>query len=166
MIIIITILNLVCFSLWQRDEADGEIYLHRCLRVEEFDADKNYGLQLHVRTCQKSVNKSWKMKNIPNVSRTSVIDLQMHDGLVTLSAMTSRIRRNWIDTLRRRISFRDSAESIQYDQTEGKNKCRESISGEFHKNISGKRGLFLDKTINTIFKTIKGVIFITIKHIL
>lgn len=69
----------------ERDEADGEIYLHHCLRVEEFDADKNYGLQLHMR-----------------------------DGLVTLSAMTSRIRRNWIDTLRRRISFRDSAESIQH----------------------------------------------------
>ncbi|XP_042573276.1 uncharacterized protein LOC109091784 isoform X1 [Cyprinus carpio] len=69
----------------ERDEADGEIYLRHCLRVEEFDADKNYGLQLHMR-----------------------------DGLVTLSAMTSRIRRNWIDTLRRRISFRDSAESIRY----------------------------------------------------
>ncbi|XP_051558236.1 filaggrin-like isoform X2 [Myxocyprinus asiaticus] len=71
----------------ERDEADGEIYLYHCLRVEEFDADKNYGLQLHMR-----------------------------DGLVTLSTMTSRIRRNWIDILRRRISFRDSAESIQYDR--------------------------------------------------
>ncbi|XP_026105147.1 TRIO and F-actin-binding protein-like isoform X1 [Carassius auratus] len=69
----------------ERDEADGEIYLRHCLRVEEFDADKNYGLQLHMR-----------------------------HGLVTLSAMTSRIRRNWIDTLRRRISFRDSAESIRH----------------------------------------------------
>ncbi|XP_016139831.1 serine/arginine repetitive matrix protein 2-like [Sinocyclocheilus grahami] len=69
----------------QRDEADGEIYLRHCLRVEEFDADENYGLQLH-----------------------------MHAGLVTLSAMTSRIRRNWIDTLRRRISFRNSAESIRH----------------------------------------------------
>ncbi|XP_051561702.1 TRIO and F-actin-binding protein isoform X2 [Myxocyprinus asiaticus] len=69
----------------ERDEADGEIYLHHCLRVEEFDADKNYGLQLHMR-----------------------------DGLVTLSAMTSRIRRNWIDILRRRMSFRDSAEIIQH----------------------------------------------------
>uniref|UniRef100_A0A671PYA2 TRIO and F-actin binding protein a n=1 Tax=Sinocyclocheilus anshuiensis TaxID=1608454 RepID=A0A671PYA2_9TELE len=66
----------------ERDEADGEIYLRHCLRVEEFDADKNYGLQLHMR-----------------------------DGLVTLSAMTSRIRRNWIDTLRRRISFRNLAEN-------------------------------------------------------
>ncbi|XP_077101904.1 uncharacterized protein triobpa isoform X2 [Siphateles boraxobius] len=69
----------------ERDEADGEIYLRHCLQVEEYDADKNYGLQLHMR-----------------------------DGLVSLSAMTSRIRRNWIDTLRRRISFRDSAESIQH----------------------------------------------------
>ncbi|XP_050961790.1 myosin phosphatase Rho-interacting protein [Labeo rohita] len=66
----------------ERDEADGEIYLRHCLRVEEFDADKNYGLQLHMR-----------------------------DGLVTLSAMTSRIRRNWIDTLRR-ITSRDSTERI------------------------------------------------------
>ncbi|XP_051993037.1 TRIO and F-actin-binding protein [Xyrauchen texanus] len=69
----------------ESDEAGGEIYLHHCLRVEEFDADKNYGLQLHMR-----------------------------DGLVTLSAMTSRIRRNWIDILSRRISFRNSAESVQH----------------------------------------------------
>ncbi|KAI7811184.1 putative TRIO and F-actin-binding protein-like [Triplophysa rosa] len=67
----------------KRDDADGEIYLHHCLSVEEFDADKDYGLQLHMR-----------------------------DGLVTLSATTSRIRRNWINILRSRISFRDSAESI------------------------------------------------------
>ncbi|XP_056619048.1 TRIO and F-actin-binding protein isoform X2 [Triplophysa dalaica] len=67
----------------KRDEADGEIYLHHCLSVEEFDADKDYGLQLH-----------------------------MHDGLVTLSATTSRIRRNWINILRSRISFRGSVESI------------------------------------------------------
>lgn len=58
MIIIINILNSVCFSLWQRDEADGEIYLHHCLRVEEFDADKNYGLQLHVRTCHKCFKRT------------------------------------------------------------------------------------------------------------
>ncbi|XP_043104971.1 TRIO and F-actin-binding protein isoform X3 [Puntigrus tetrazona] len=64
----------------ERDEVDGEIYLRHCLRVEEFDADKNYGLQLHMR-----------------------------DGVVSLSAMTSRIRRNWIDTLKRKIS----AESIR-----------------------------------------------------
>ncbi|KAK2909327.1 hypothetical protein Q8A67_005164 [Cirrhinus molitorella] len=67
----------------ERDEADGKIYLRHCLRVEEFDADKNYGLQLHMR-----------------------------DGLVTLSAMTSRIRRNWIDTLRR-LASRDSTERIR-----------------------------------------------------
>nr|XP_055060267.1 TRIO and F-actin-binding protein isoform X2 [Misgurnus anguillicaudatus] len=67
----------------KRDESDGEIYLHHCLGVEEFDADKDYGLQLHMR-----------------------------DGLVTLSAMTSRIRRNWINVLRSQISYGDSAESI------------------------------------------------------
>ncbi|XP_051983062.1 zinc finger CCCH domain-containing protein 13-like [Xyrauchen texanus] len=71
----------------ERDEADGEIYLHHCLRVEEFDADKNYGLQLHMR-----------------------------DGLVNLSTKTSRIRRNWINILRRRISFRDSTESVRSDR--------------------------------------------------
>uniref|UniRef100_W5K0P1 TRIO and F-actin binding protein a n=1 Tax=Astyanax mexicanus TaxID=7994 RepID=W5K0P1_ASTMX len=49
------------------NEPDGEIDVRRCVRVVEFDADKNYGLQLH------------------------------RDGEVTLSAMTSRIRRNWID---------------------------------------------------------------------
>ncbi len=52
------------------------------------------------------------------MSQGSVIDGQMRDGPVSLSAMTSRIRRNWIDTLTRRISFRDSAESIRYDRTQ------------------------------------------------
>uniref|UniRef100_A0A3B4CGG8 PH domain-containing protein n=1 Tax=Pygocentrus nattereri TaxID=42514 RepID=A0A3B4CGG8_PYGNA len=57
-----------------RDEPDGEIDVRRCVRVVEFEADKNYGLQIHTR-----------------------------DGEVTLSAMTSRIRRNWIDILQRHI---------------------------------------------------------------
>ncbi|XP_017571969.1 TRIO and F-actin-binding protein [Pygocentrus nattereri] len=58
----------------ERDEPDGEIDVRRCVRVVEFEADKNYGLQIHTR-----------------------------DGEVTLSAMTSRIRRNWIDILQRHI---------------------------------------------------------------
>ncbi|KAG9262645.1 TRIO and F-actin-binding protein-like isoform X2 [Astyanax mexicanus] len=61
------------------NEPDGEIDVRRCVRVVEFDADKNYGLQLHTR-----------------------------DGEVTLSAMTSRIRRNWIDILQRRIRHPNS----------------------------------------------------------
>ncbi|XP_073699374.1 TRIO and F-actin-binding protein [Garra rufa] len=85
----------------ERDEADGEIYLHHCLRVEEFDADKNYGLQLHMR-----------------------------DGLVTLSAMTSRIRRNWIDTLRR-IASRDSAERIG----DRENSSSQNASSPAHHNL-------------------------------
>ncbi|KAI4880087.1 hypothetical protein NFI96_025383, partial [Prochilodus magdalenae] len=58
----------------ERDEPDGEIDVRHCVRVVEFEADKNYGLQIHTRNRE-----------------------------VTLSAMTSRIRRSWIDILQRRI---------------------------------------------------------------
>lgn len=35
--------------IYQRDGPDGEIDISSCLEVVEFEADKNYGLQIHVR---------------------------------------------------------------------------------------------------------------------
>ncbi|XP_063080258.1 TRIO and F-actin-binding protein [Engraulis encrasicolus] len=59
----------------ERDELEGELDLRLCTDIIEYDVEKNYGFQLHTR-----------------------------ESIITLSAMTSKIRRNWIDILRRNIS--------------------------------------------------------------
>ncbi|MCJ8749361.1 hypothetical protein PDJAM_G00175490, partial [Pangasius djambal] len=56
------------------DELDGEIDLRSCLKVSEFNVEKNYGFQI-----------------------------QTASGVCTLSAMTAGIRRNWIEVLRKNI---------------------------------------------------------------
>ncbi|XP_076866437.1 TRIO and F-actin binding protein b [Brachyhypopomus gauderio] len=58
----------------EKDDLDGEIDLRSCVKVSEFDVDRNYGFQI-----------------------------QTGDGVVTLSAMTAGIRRNWIEVLRKSI---------------------------------------------------------------
>ncbi|XP_031419906.1 TRIO and F-actin-binding protein [Clupea harengus] len=58
----------------ERDEPEGEIDLSSCVDVIESDVEKNYGFQVHTKA-----------------------------SVITLSAMTSRIRRNWIEILRRNI---------------------------------------------------------------
>ncbi|XP_072513627.1 TRIO and F-actin-binding protein isoform X2 [Salminus brasiliensis] len=77
----------------ESNEPDGEIDVRRCVTVVEFDADKNYGLQIHTR-----------------------------DGEVTLSAMTSRIRRNWIDVLQRRIRLTESPAITRHLDNRGSDK--------------------------------------------
>ncbi|KAG7262395.1 hypothetical protein CRUP_018319 [Coryphaenoides rupestris] len=58
----------------ENDEPDGEIDLNSCLKVSEFDVEKNYGFQIQTR-----------------------------EAVVTLSAMTAGIRRNWIEVLRKSV---------------------------------------------------------------
>ncbi|XP_016116568.1 TRIO and F-actin binding protein b [Sinocyclocheilus grahami] len=58
----------------ERDEVDGEIDLKSCVKVSEFDVEKNYGFQIQIR-----------------------------DAILTLSAMTAGIRRNWIEILRKNV---------------------------------------------------------------
>ncbi|XP_056305104.1 TRIO and F-actin binding protein b [Danio aesculapii] len=58
----------------ERDEVDGEIDLKACVKVSEFDVEKNYGFQIQTR-----------------------------DAVFTLSAMTAGIRRNWIEILRKNV---------------------------------------------------------------
>ncbi|KAK3510874.1 hypothetical protein QTP70_022831 [Hemibagrus guttatus] len=72
----------------ERDRPDGEIDISCCLDVVEFKADKNYGLQIH-----------------------------MNDAEITLSAMTSRIRRNWIDVLQRCIRSTESPDNVRSEPT-------------------------------------------------
>ncbi|XP_053326150.1 TRIO and F-actin-binding protein [Spea bombifrons] len=58
----------------EADELDGEIDLRTCTDVPEFAVQRNYGFQIHT-----------------------------HEGVFTLSAMTSGIRRNWIEALRKNV---------------------------------------------------------------
>ncbi|XP_075689753.1 TRIO and F-actin-binding protein [Rhinoderma darwinii] len=58
----------------EADELDGEIDLRTCTDVPEFAVQRNYGFQIHT-----------------------------NEGVFTLSAMTSGIRRNWIEALRKNV---------------------------------------------------------------
>ncbi|CAI9166012.1 unnamed protein product [Rangifer tarandus platyrhynchus] len=58
----------------EADELDGEIDLRSCMDVTEYAVQRNYGFQIHTK-----------------------------DAVYTLSAMTSGIRRNWIEALRKTV---------------------------------------------------------------
>ncbi|KFV18313.1 TRIO and F-actin-binding protein, partial [Tauraco erythrolophus] len=58
----------------EADDIDGEIDLRSCTDVTEFAVQRNYGFQIHTK-----------------------------DAVFTLSAMTSGIRRNWIEALRKNV---------------------------------------------------------------
>lgn len=58
----------------ERDDVDGEIDLKACVKVSEFEVEKNYGFQIQTR-----------------------------DAVFTLSAMTAGIRRNWIEILKKNV---------------------------------------------------------------
>nr|XP_057905449.1 TRIO and F-actin binding protein b isoform X2 [Doryrhamphus excisus] len=58
----------------EKDDLDGEIDLKSCVKVSEYDVEKNYGFQIQTR-----------------------------DSSFTLSAMTAGIRRNWIEVLKKCI---------------------------------------------------------------
>ncbi|TFK07214.1 Krueppel-like factor 2 [Platysternon megacephalum] len=58
----------------EADELDGEIDLRSCTEVTEYAVQRNYGFQIHTK-----------------------------DTTFTLSAMTSGIRRNWIEALRKNV---------------------------------------------------------------
>ncbi|XP_029445970.1 TRIO and F-actin-binding protein isoform X2 [Rhinatrema bivittatum] len=58
----------------EADDLDGEIDLRSCLDVTEFAVQRNYGFQIHTK-----------------------------EAVFTLSAMTSGIRRNWIEALRKNV---------------------------------------------------------------
>ncbi|XDV11003.1 hypothetical protein PO909_000075 [Leuciscus waleckii] len=68
----------------ERDEVDGEIDLKSCVKVLEFDVEKNYGFQI-----------------------------QTTDAAFTLSAMTAGIRRNWIEVLRKNVQPSSSPDLTQ-----------------------------------------------------
>ncbi|KAM9843055.1 TRIO and F-actin binding protein b [Aulostomus maculatus] len=68
----------------EKDDLDGEIDLKSCVRVSEFDVEKNYGFQIQTR-----------------------------EAVFTLSAMTAGIRRNWIEVLKKSIRPSSSPDLTQ-----------------------------------------------------
>ncbi|KAL7829929.1 hypothetical protein AOLI_G00308140 [Acnodon oligacanthus] len=68
----------------EKEELDGEIDLRSCVKVSEFDVERNYGFQI-----------------------------QTKDAVFTLSAMTAGIRRNWIEVLRKSIRPSSSPDLTQ-----------------------------------------------------
>ncbi|XP_066531050.1 TRIO and F-actin binding protein b [Hoplias malabaricus] len=68
----------------EKDELDGEIDLRSCMKVSEFDVERNYGFQIQTKDC-----------------------------VFTLSAMTAGIRRNWIEVLRKNIRPSSSPDLTQ-----------------------------------------------------
>ncbi|KAI1884579.1 hypothetical protein AGOR_G00227840 [Albula goreensis] len=58
----------------EKDDLDGEIDLKSCVKVSEYDVEKNYGFQIQTR-----------------------------EAVFTLSAMTAGIRRNWIEVLKKSV---------------------------------------------------------------
>ncbi|XP_072224353.1 TRIO and F-actin binding protein b [Leuresthes tenuis] len=68
----------------EKDDLDGEIDLKSCMRVSEFDVEKNYGFQI-----------------------------QTQEAVFTLSAMTAGIRRNWIEVLKKSIRPSSSPDLTQ-----------------------------------------------------
>ncbi|CAN9505760.1 unnamed protein product [Ophioblennius macclurei] len=68
----------------ENDDLDGEIDLKSCVKVSEFDVEKNYGFQIQTR-----------------------------EAVFTLSAMTAGIRRNWIEVLKKYIRPSSSPDLTQ-----------------------------------------------------
>ncbi|XP_034394719.1 TRIO and F-actin binding protein b isoform X1 [Cyclopterus lumpus] len=68
----------------EKDDLDGEIDLKSCVKVCEFDVEKNYGFQVQTR-----------------------------EAAHTLSAMTAGIRRNWIEVLKKCIRPSSSPDLTQ-----------------------------------------------------
>ncbi|XP_063124371.1 myosin phosphatase Rho-interacting protein isoform X20 [Rattus norvegicus] len=76
----------------QAADLDGEINLSTCYDVTEYPVQRNYGFQIHTK-----------------------------EGEFTLSAMTSGIRRNWIQTIMKHV-LPTSAPDVTSSLPEGKNK--------------------------------------------
>ncbi|XP_076792849.1 myosin phosphatase Rho-interacting protein isoform X3 [Arvicanthis niloticus] len=76
----------------QAADLDGEIDLSTCYDVTEYPVQRNYGFQIHTK-----------------------------EGEFTLSAMTSGIRRNWIQTIMKHV-LPTSAPDVTSSLPEGKNK--------------------------------------------
>lgn len=97
----------------QKDDLDGEIDLKSCVKVSEFDVEKNYGFQIQVITTpSKCLRVSYPSLTFKLFSLLSFV-LQTREATFTLSAMTAGIRRNWIEVLKKCIRPSSSPDLTQ-----------------------------------------------------
>ncbi|KAI4887120.1 hypothetical protein NFI96_018930 [Prochilodus magdalenae] len=83
----------------EKEELDGEIDLRSCVKVSEFDVERNYGFQIETK-----------------------------DYVFTLSAMTAGIRRNWIEVLKKSIRPSNSPDLTQLPDSSDKENSRHPSS--------------------------------------
>ncbi|XP_023670333.2 uncharacterized protein [Paramormyrops kingsleyae] len=81
----------------EKEDLDGEIDLRSCVGVSEFDVEKNYGFQI-----------------------------QTQGAVFTLSAMTSGIRRNWLEVLRKNVLPSSSPDIMQLSDSRSDKEIRTS----------------------------------------
>ncbi|XP_029691770.1 TRIO and F-actin binding protein b isoform X1 [Takifugu rubripes] len=97
----------------EKDDLDGEIDLKSCVRVSEFDVEKNYGFQI-----------------------------QTQEAAFTLSAMTAGIRRNWIEVLKKCIRPSSSPDLTQLpDSSSDKENSHSRFMPPSHRPLSHRAGI-------------------------
>lgn len=96
---------------------DGEIDLKSCVKVSEFDVEKNYGFQIQVSCwCDLTLNScvfDLLMFHYVTHSHHVTCVVQTREAVFTLSAMTAGIRRNWIEVLKKCIRPSSSPDLTQ-----------------------------------------------------
>lgn len=88
----------------QASALEGEIDLSKCYNVSEYQVQRNYGFQIHVKK-QKTHPDTKKEEKFLSESTQQVFFCvsQTPNGVYTLSAMTSGIRKNWIQALMKNV---------------------------------------------------------------
>lgn len=112
----------------QKDDLDGEVDLKSCVKVSEFDVEKNYGFQIQVsvfftvpiifyvvRMIDRYFNDLFPSPHpFHFLLYSSLLSVgQTREAVVTLSAMTAGIRRNWIEVLRKCVRPSSSPDLTQ-----------------------------------------------------
>ncbi|XP_015672757.1 TRIO and F-actin-binding protein [Protobothrops mucrosquamatus] len=97
----------------EADDLDGEIDLRTCTDVTEYAVQRNYGFQIHTKDC-----------------------------VFTLSAMTSGIRRNWIEALRKSIRPASVPDVTKLSEHNKENSFRNNKSpkSSFHTELQPNTG--------------------------
>ncbi|CAG01652.1 unnamed protein product, partial [Tetraodon nigroviridis] len=157
----------------EKDDLDGEIDLKSCVKVSEFDVEKNYGFQIQVRVrwCRRSstgentltspspcVNPScdpgvWQPPASVHSSPSRIFTLvsllsfvrQTREATFTLSAMTAGIRRNWIEVLKKSIRPSSSPDLTQLpDSSSDKENSLSRAGLPLHRPVSHRASVQSD----------------------
>ncbi|KAF7651057.1 hypothetical protein LDENG_00116700 [Lucifuga dentata] len=95
----------------EKDDLDGEIDLKYCVKVSEFDVEKNYGFQIQTR-----------------------------EAVFTLSAMTAGIRRNWIEVLKKCVRPSNSPDLTQVPDSNSDKENSHTRSSLSSRRLSARHG--------------------------